>query len=193
MFHISKMILMRHVRAWTATTSMWISAFPFKGSILKGSIQNKFNKYMWANSNDQQFIDGWLAMYDMVESRWWRKAWAYQEVISSTQPYLLCSRQYVPRITLSSILSSYCGINRWFIWGHKTHLDWREYYPDHHRLTPIRNREELAKTVLDDVGYFFGLKDCRPGPADLKYSQNCYSSDMRDKAFDVLGLPHPGY
>jgi hypothetical protein len=29
---------------------------------------------MWANSNDQQFIDGWLAMYDMVESRWWRKA-----------------------------------------------------------------------------------------------------------------------
>lgn len=72
----------------------------------------RLNEYLRVNNDDEKFIDDWLAMCDMVESRWWRRAWAYQEFISSTQSHFSCGRQSIAWIRLSQIFASDCGINR---------------------------------------------------------------------------------
>jgi len=70
-------------------------------------------------------------------------------------------------------------------------------YPEHHRLTSIRNREEQAKTAVDDAGYFVGTKNYWSGSEDIKsglaHSRNRYSSDIRDKSLRLSWLTHPGY
>jgi hypothetical protein len=93
----------------------------------------RLNEYLWANTNDEQFIDGWLAMYDMMESPWWRRAWVFQEFISSTQSHFLYDYQSISWTTLSPILATYCGISRWLLSKNtRPTLTGPEYYPEHH-------------------------------------------------------------
>lgn len=44
----------------------------------------RLRNYIWDNMLNKEFTEGWLAFYDILECQWWRRAWVFQEFITSS-------------------------------------------------------------------------------------------------------------
>ena len=163
--------------------------------------QNRLNNHLWANTVDENFMKEWLAVFDILESPWWRRAWVYQEFIASSQAYFLFGRHSISWTRLPEILSSLCSIHKNLPSYHNLFLEMNEQFSwnesQDSQFRPIVARKEHAKIATEVVKFVIKSKQDWSGPADLKtllaHSRHCYTSDDRDRIYAFLGLAWPNY
>lgn len=74
-----------------------------KQRLCRENILNYLNNHM----HSKTFKQDWILMLKMLESQWWKRAWVYQEFISSACSYFLCGNESISWKVLASILGLY--------------------------------------------------------------------------------------
>lgn len=138
-----------------------------------------------------------------MPKHWWRRAWVFQEFITSSQASFIYDQKSIPWDKLSRILAS-------ILWCHDDMLTDRGYFhefnekfnldgPEDRQLCRVINRSTKAgcQEALDSVKFMVRSKLEWSGSADLKellaHSRYCKASDDRDRVYAFLGLGDPGY
>lgn len=158
-------------------------------------------KYMCQNVVDEEFVNGWIAFYDIVQSPWWNRAWVFQEFIVSPAPLFIYWHSSASWQNLSYVLHSLCSL-------HKDDLIYRDYFlkltgfeaggVEDRNFSRVINRIEHADTqTLDTMFFMVKAKFTWAGSLGftqlLAHSRYCKTSDPRDKIYAFLGLADPAY
>ncbi|KFY66496.1 hypothetical protein V496_02038 [Pseudogymnoascus sp. VKM F-4515 (FW-2607)] len=163
----------------------------------------RLQRYIWDNVLDEDFLNGWLAFYDILECQWWKRAWVFQEFITSTQSWFIYGRKSITWANLSPMLAS-------IIRSHYSLLTSRHYFlafnqgfdldgPEDRQLCRVidRSTRDGCRVALDSVKFIVTSKLKWTGSTDLKcllaHSRYCESFDDRDRVYVFLGLGDPGY
>lgn len=83
----------------------------------------RLQRYIWDTVLNEDFLNGWLAFYDILECQWWKRAWVFQEFITSSQSWFIYGRKSISWANLSLILASITSC-------HYSRLIHRNYYLD---------------------------------------------------------------
>lgn len=90
---------------------------------------DRLTKYIWTSMTSDEFADGWVAFYDIVESPWWSRAWVFQEFIVSRAPLLLYWRAGLAWMDASSVLVTFCSMHEHVLGNRANFLAINGYKP----------------------------------------------------------------
>lgn len=176
---------------------------------LNYDFSSRLSKFIFDNTHDKKFMSGWLALYDVFESPWWKRAWVYQEFIVSSEAYFMFGSASFCWNSLEAFL--YAFFERKFqgmymLGDFQLRKEERRLgsdNPEFRRLCGISDRwKELEQsTAMKAVEFMITRKRfwsrTSTGSEDLKKllrsSRHCVSSDPRDMVFAFLGLADPHY
>ncbi|KFA75716.1 hypothetical protein S40288_04974 [Stachybotrys chartarum IBT 40288] len=163
---------------------------------------HRLTKYIWTRMTSDDFADGWVAFYDVVESPWWSRAWVFQEFIVSRAPLLLYWRADLAWRDASSVLAAFWSMHKHVLRNRANFLAINGYKPggpEDRRLCRVNDRVKRtnAHAALDTVEFMATTKANWKGSLTLKrllaHSRYCSASDERDRIYAFLGLAEPGY
>lgn len=168
--------------------------------------QNLLMLKLFQRLHDEDFVQSWLAFYDVVEAPWWSRAWVFQEFIVASRVRFLFSGEMTTSEMLTINLQTLHFI-------HHDELIAPEYLERIYRdmLSPpnmpvlLRNLNRIVERIgysdtraaIDTAASVFRSRAQWSGSLDLKelltHSRYCNTTDLRDKVYAFIGLVDPDY
>ena len=162
----------------------------------KEDIRMLLNRHVYAKAGDEEFFEGWLAFYKVIEAPWFTRAWVFQEFMVAANIYFMYSGTFASWRLLYPLWTIVCS---WEYYNHPmfgSHTDDRPAYQSLHR-TFRYTRQSGLKPAMDRVTSTIDSKVRWHGKKDLisllRHSCRCNASDSRDKVFAFIGLADPAY
>ncbi|RFN50725.1 heterokaryon incompatibility protein 6, or allele [Fusarium flagelliforme] len=141
-------------------------------------------------SNSEEFAKGLASVCGIITSKWWGRAWIFQEFMVSTYATFLYGSYAMPHGDFSKLAIGSC----WAI---------RRILLDEFSESMLRTQleksshDEDSLWSSDSLLYILTAKLVEPTPTDLEtllyHTRDCLASDPRDRIYSVLGLANPGY
>lgn len=163
----------------------------------------RLQSYISDNVLNEDFTNGWLAFYDILECQWWKRAWVFQEFITSSQSSFIYGRKSISWANLSPILASIFRVHDSLLTDRNNFLEFNEKFdldgPEDRQLCRVidRSTRDGCRAALASVKFMVTSKLKWSGSTDLKCllanSRYCKASDDRDRVYAFLGLGDPGY
>ncbi|KAF5632727.1 hypothetical protein F52700_6264 [Fusarium sp. NRRL 52700] len=162
----------------------------------------RMRDYLWENMHIEQFVDGWIAFYDVLTSPWWTRAWICQEFLVSAQVSFMFGHDSVSWERCWKIMQCFCRTHSHILLNRDLFLGVKGLKagcPEDRQLCRILNivQERDLKRQVEHVWRALRMKICWDGSIDilslLSYSRFCKASDDRDRVYAMLGLVSPGY
>ncbi|QGI80021.1 unnamed protein product [Fusarium fujikuroi] len=170
-----------------------------------GQLWFRIGVYLCDNMYTGQFVDGWIAFYDVLTSPWWNRVWICQEFLVSSQVTFMFGNHFISWEKCWRNLESFCSTYE-FVLRHRNNFQ------------KLQERKGLSLDSTDDGQVCRLLKVVRDSDnyrqaahvkravkmkihwngsmhirALLSHSRSCKSSDDRDRVYAILGLASPGY
>ncbi|KAF3006048.1 hypothetical protein E8E13_010874 [Curvularia kusanoi] len=133
-----------------------------------------------ATKNDDDYVEEWSALWDVVKSPWWTRAWIFQEFVVAPSAIFLHSHQHVTWERLHSAMS---------VLIHSQRADDDHIPTVHRRINPVPSLEMVA-TLTQQKAHWTGVQDLK---TLLSRSRKTSASNLRDKIYAVIGLADSGY
>ncbi|KAJ3535165.1 hypothetical protein NM208_g7247 [Fusarium decemcellulare] len=144
---------------------------------------------------DGNFTDGWIALFDVLESPWWSRAWVFQELTVSPDAVFMFGHHMMSWKSASYILEAYYRAHRILI-GYVGAIHGYPPNSQFHRVVE-RAQGSACREAINTVAFMIQTKRNWTGEMDIKYllehSRYCKASDDRDRVYSFLGLADPGY
>ncbi|KAF5645928.1 heterokaryon incompatibility 6 OR allele [Fusarium tjaetaba] len=156
-------------------------------------LTHQFRTELQGRLEDDEFADGWIKFCDVLNSPWWGRAWVFQEFMVSYRATFLHGLHSMAYPDMLRLICDVC-------------LATLEILFERHRTRGTRVRKKLkraqatrakiAHSITKVLSVLLAKKEWFQS-FDLKrllvYTQNCQSSDERDRIYSMIGLAHPGY
>ncbi|KAF5692096.1 Heterokaryon incompatibility protein [Fusarium denticulatum] len=142
---------------------------------------------------DDEFAHGWIKFCDVLNSPWWGRAWVFQEFMVSSRATFLHGLQSMAYTNMLRLICDVCLATLEILFErHKTggtHVKKKLKRAQATRAKIAHSITKVLSVLLAKKEWFqsFDLKRL------LVYTQNCQSSDERDRIYSMIGLAHPGY
>lgn len=158
----------------------------------------RFLQYIWNNAPNEEFINGWISFYRVLESPWWTRAWVCQEFLVSKKITFMFGHQLVSWEQSCGILQLFCELHTTVLSKRERFFGYRDLPSDHpedimyHRVVDHVHNRRLQRRV-DQAGSLLRMKTRWTGSMDmtrlLAHSRrHCKSSDDRDRIYSFTGL-----
>ncbi|KAF4470931.1 Heterokaryon incompatibility 6 OR allele [Fusarium albosuccineum] len=158
-------------------------------------VENFLRDNVWGGN----FTDGWIALFDVLKSPWWSRAWVFQELMVSVNAVLMFGHHMMSWKNASYILQV-CHRVHWFLLspslrstGSIPGLPSKRLF---HRIVKHVHGSE-CREAIKTVAFMIQTKLNWAGEMDIKhlleYARYCKASDDRDRVYAFLGLADAGY
>ncbi|KAF5010878.1 hypothetical protein FDECE_2985 [Fusarium decemcellulare] len=153
----------------------------------------RVHKFLWDNVLGGNFTDGWIALFDVLESPWWSRAWVFQELMVSVDAVFMFGHHMMSWNNAPYILEAYIRAH-WF--------QFTAFQPGDPLISRLRRVVERVqgsecREAIKTVAVMVQTKFNWTGEMDIKYllehARYCKASDDRDRVYSFLGLADPGY
>ncbi|KAF5662033.1 hypothetical protein FCIRC_11638 [Fusarium circinatum] len=158
--------------------------------------------YLRDHMNDEKFVNGWIAFYDVLRSPWWNRAWICQEFLVSRKVSFMFGKHSRSWEQCWSTMQAFCETHRHILTNRNHFLELKNISvgdPGDRQLCRILDvvRTKGLGRQIDHVGKAIKMKIQWSGSMDIKsllsHSRSCKSSDDRDRVYAILGLASPVY
>ncbi|KAF1992388.1 hypothetical protein K402DRAFT_295268, partial [Aulographum hederae CBS 113979] len=173
---------------------------PSRVASIESLYSQQLTCHIWENTTRDDFVHGWLALYDVLECEWWSQAWVFQEFIVSRNCHFMCGSQSSSWSVFCQVLPSLLSIHKHILTSRDLFLSKTGFSPDgpeDQRFCKVTARARRAETTVRAVNFVINSKRTWSGTKSLKklllHSRNCRTSDDRDRVYAFLGLAEAGY
>ncbi|KAG4285111.1 hypothetical protein FPRO06_06371 [Fusarium proliferatum] len=163
---------------------------------------SRMQRYIWENMHREEFVNGWIAFYDVLSSPWWNRAWICQEFLVSEHVSFMFGHNSISWEWCCKIMQDFCELHSSVLLKRNLFLgltglaagcpEDRQFC----RILDIVQERDLSRQV-GHVWMALNMKICWSGSMDIRallsHSRSCKSSDDRDRVYAMLGLASPGY
>ncbi|KAF5564777.1 heterokaryon incompatibility 6 OR allele [Fusarium napiforme] len=151
--------------------------------------QNQMQEYL----SQPGFVDGWIEFCKVLSSPWWGRAWVFQEFMVSSRATFLYGQHSMDHALMLLLMPDLCISTLGIL-----------FEPTKTRGTCVKKklkrtkvtRTQVSRSVSKVLNVFLAKNEWY-SDYDLKkllvYTQNCQSSDQRDRIYSMVGLANPGY
>ncbi|KAG5757335.1 hypothetical protein H9Q70_000186 [Fusarium xylarioides] len=142
---------------------------------------------------DDEFAHGWIKFCDVLNSPWWGRAWVFQEFMVSSRATFLHGLHSMAYPNMLRLICDVCLATLEILFERSktrgTHVKKKLKRAQATRAKIAHSITKVLSVLLAKKEWFqsFDLKRL------LVYTQNCQSSDERDRIYSMIGLAHPGY
>jgi hypothetical protein len=163
------------------------------------NVIGKFTLCLWANVNNEEFVNGWQDVLKMLKQPWWTRAWVVQEYPVSQEVQFIFGRQSLQGTTLSVVLAHFIAVlptateRDLFLEVHSAIT-----IPDGPEDRQICRLRESQSSVGDSMAAAYSIityKLLHTRYKDLKtllsHSRLCGAGDSRDHVYAFVGLTDP--
>jgi hypothetical protein len=172
------------------TGMRWLTEI--RDMITLDSDTNTLRKWLLLKAKKKGIAKGWANFCDVITSTWWGRAWVFQEFIVSAQATFLYGRYAMSLWDFVNLASEVCFITKYAIGFRHSSTRVLRRQLEQSRCT----RDDIHRSSINVFNMLFAKRQQR-SCSDLKllflYTQNCESSDERDKVYSIIGLADPGY
>ncbi|EMT62675.1 heterokaryon incompatibility protein-domain-containing protein [Fusarium oxysporum II5] len=154
---------------------------------------HQFRTEMEERLSQHEFADGWIKFCDVLNSPWWGRAWVFQEFMVSSRATFLYGLQSMAYPEMLRLICDVCLATLEILFEPKKT---RGTYAKKRLKRAQATRAQISHSISKVLSVFLAKKEWYR-KFDLKrllvYTQNCQSSDERDRIYSMIGLAHPGY